>query len=160
MLDTHLHYRINGRAVQWYTPTFGGGLPAFFNPQHIQVSLPQLLLFVADPWTAGLLSLAITSVAGYVAIYGFLRSVLKLDSKHSWCSRLPRQRLLHRTRDRLATSRLPAIPAGACHSLFADDLITVDHGASDLGGNGGCTDGSSGWLPLNSHYCRFSSACR
>src|SRR5262245_38266301 len=52
LIDTHLHYRINGLAIQWYTPSFGGGLPAYANPQHIQFSLPQFLLFVFNPWHA------------------------------------------------------------------------------------------------------------
>ncbi len=78
MLDTELHRRINGFSVQWYTPTFGGGLPAFFNPQHIQFSLPQLLLAVVDPWSALLLSIAIASAAGYTALYLFLRHTLRM----------------------------------------------------------------------------------
>ena len=29
LVDTDLYVRINGLAIQWYTPSFGGGLPAF-----------------------------------------------------------------------------------------------------------------------------------
>jgi hypothetical protein len=78
MLDTELHRRINGFSVQWYTPTFGGGLPAFFNPQHIQFSVPQALIAVVDPWSALMLSIAIAAVAGYAALYLFLRNTLRL----------------------------------------------------------------------------------
>jgi hypothetical protein len=78
MLDADLHRRINGLSVQWYTPTFGGGLPAFFNPQHIQFSLPQLLLIVMDPWSALMLSIALASAGGYAALYLSLRNTLRL----------------------------------------------------------------------------------
>ena len=43
LLDTDIHYKTNGLNIQWYTPSWGGGLPAYPNPQHIQFSLPQLL---------------------------------------------------------------------------------------------------------------------
>ena len=36
MLDSHLHFLINGLGIQWYTPSFGGGLPAFPNPNNVQ----------------------------------------------------------------------------------------------------------------------------
>src|SRR6266508_159528 len=36
MLDTHLHHRINGLGIQWYTANFGAGTPAYPNPQYIQ----------------------------------------------------------------------------------------------------------------------------
>ena len=39
MLDTYLHYIVNGISIQWYTPTFGGGLPAFPDPNNVQFSL-------------------------------------------------------------------------------------------------------------------------
>src|SRR5262245_35216013 len=38
-LDSYLHYRINGLSIQWYTPSFGGGLPSYANPQQMQFSL-------------------------------------------------------------------------------------------------------------------------
>jgi hypothetical protein len=78
LLDTHLHYRINGFGIQWYTPSFGGGLPAYPNPQHIQFSLPQLLLFVVDPWIATLICVIVYAWVGYLACYLLLRRVLML----------------------------------------------------------------------------------
>jgi hypothetical protein len=78
MLDTHLHHRINGLEIQWYTPSFGGGLPAFANPQHLQFSLPQFLLFVLDPWQATVLCVALFACIGYVSCYMLLRHALAL----------------------------------------------------------------------------------
>ena len=59
LLDTYLHYRLNGPVIQWYTPSFGSGLPAYPNPQHMQYSLPQILLAVVNPWLAILVSMAV-----------------------------------------------------------------------------------------------------
>ena len=52
LLDTLLHVRINGWSIQWYTPTFGAGLPAYPNPQHLQYSIVQLMTLIVDPWIA------------------------------------------------------------------------------------------------------------
>jgi hypothetical protein len=79
LLDTDLHLRINGPSIQWYTPTFGGGLPAFANPQHLEYSLPQALLYVTGPWPAILLATTIVSALGYAACYAFLSGTLGLE---------------------------------------------------------------------------------
>ena len=76
LLDTDLYLRINGLVIQWYTPSFGGGLPAFPNPQHLQYSLLQALLYVTGPWTAVLLATAIVCALGYTACYRFLSRTL------------------------------------------------------------------------------------
>jgi hypothetical protein len=73
LLDTHLHHRVNGLEIQWYTANFGAGTPAFPNPQYIQYSLPQFLMFIVNPWTALMLSLLAYSVIGFVSFYLFLR---------------------------------------------------------------------------------------
>ena len=73
MLDTHLHHQVNGLEIQWYTPNFGAGSPAYPNPQYIQYSLPQLLMFIVNPWTALMFSLVTYSVIGFVSFYLFLR---------------------------------------------------------------------------------------
>jgi hypothetical protein len=83
LLDTDLHVRINGMAVQWYTPTFGGGLPAFANPQHLQYSALQLLTYFVNPWIAVLVTLFAVSVAGFFGMYVFLRRRLQLDAPAS-----------------------------------------------------------------------------
>lgn len=79
LIDTDLHIRINGLGPQWYTPSFGSGLPAFANPQHPQYSLVQLLFLVTGPWTAVLLSTALVSALGFAACYLFLNRNLSLS---------------------------------------------------------------------------------
>ena len=76
LLDTDLHLRITGLTVQWYTPTFGGGLPAFPNPQHLQYSLPQALTFVVDPFQAIILSVAVYAGIGAFAMHRVLSRTL------------------------------------------------------------------------------------
>ena len=79
LIDTDLHIRLNGFAPQWYTPSFGSGLPAFANPQHPQYSLIQLLFLVSGPWTAVLVSTALVSALGFAACYLFLNRHLSLS---------------------------------------------------------------------------------
>jgi hypothetical protein len=76
ILDTYIHYRINGLSIQWYTPSWGGGLPAYPNPQQIQFSLPQLLTFIINPWGASVLSSIIFVLLGYFAMYLFTTRTL------------------------------------------------------------------------------------
>lgn len=73
MLDTHLHHKVNGLGIQWYTPNFGAGTPAYPNPQYIQYSLPQLLMFVINPWLALMVSLIAYAAVGFMTFYMFLR---------------------------------------------------------------------------------------
>ena len=73
LLDTHLHHKVNGLAVQWYTANFGAGTPAYPNPQYSQYSLPQFLMFIINPWLALMLSLVTYSVIGFAGFYMFLR---------------------------------------------------------------------------------------
>lgn len=84
LLDTLIHLQINGPlAVQWYTPTFGGGLPAFPNPQHLQHSLLQALTFFFDPWTAVMLTTGVVSVVGFLAFVRFCERELQLQREAS-----------------------------------------------------------------------------
>jgi hypothetical protein len=78
LIDTHLYYRINGLGIQWYTPSFGGGLPAYPHPGNAQFSLPQILTLFTNPWTAILLSYFVYVLVGYFAAYIFFRHTLKL----------------------------------------------------------------------------------
>ena len=73
MLDTHLHYKVDGPGIQWYTAIFGAGTPAYPNPQYIQYSLPQFMMFLVNPWTALMLSLAAYSAVGFACFYLLLR---------------------------------------------------------------------------------------
>ncbi len=79
LLDTYLHIKINGPLVQWYTANFGGGLPAFANPQHLQFSLPQWLMLCFDPWQAFLFSVGVYVGLGYIGAYKLLRVILQFD---------------------------------------------------------------------------------
>ena len=83
LIDSHLHYLINGLSIQWYTPSFGGGLPAYPNPQNLQFSVPQLLLFVFDPWSTVLLSVGLFIIIGYISCYLFFKRVLVAGWKAS-----------------------------------------------------------------------------
>lgn len=76
MIDADLHYRVNGLSIQWHTPTFGGGMPAFPNPQDIQFSLPQFLMFVLPPWWANQVAIAIMLVFGFIFFEKFCREAL------------------------------------------------------------------------------------
>ncbi len=78
LIDTDLHLRVEGPSIQWYTPSFGGGLPAFPNPQHLQYSLIQLLTFSLGPWNAILLTAVLVNLAGFLCFYRFARSNLAL----------------------------------------------------------------------------------
>jgi len=78
LIDTSLHYQINGLSVQWYTPSFGGGLPAYPHPLNAQFSLPQAMALLTDPWTALLISYFTYILIGYLAAYIFLRRCLDL----------------------------------------------------------------------------------
>jgi hypothetical protein len=79
LLDTGLHIRVNGFTIQWYTPSFGGGLPGFPNPQHMEYSIVQLIALFTTPWTAILISTAIISIIGYYLFYKFLNQNLELQ---------------------------------------------------------------------------------
>ena len=66
LLDSLLHYKVNGFSIQWYTPSFGGGLPAYPNPLQTQFSLPQLFTFFVNPWIAILASSVIYIIIGFL----------------------------------------------------------------------------------------------
>ena len=79
MLDSYLHQRINGLTIQWYTPSFAGGRPVFTNPQDLQFSLPQFLLWIVNPWMAVFGSMLIYVIIGFIATYYFLKRFLGLQ---------------------------------------------------------------------------------
>ena len=80
LIDTYLHYKVNGLSIQWYTPSFGGGLPAYPNPQQIQFSVTQLLMVFVDPWAAILASIFLFGLAGFLGSYYFLKRQLGLQT--------------------------------------------------------------------------------
>ena len=83
MLDAYLHQEINGFEIQWFTPSFGGGLPSYPNPQDIQYSLPQLLMFILNPWVSLMLSLFIYSSIGFISFYFLLKNECRLSKNAS-----------------------------------------------------------------------------
>jgi len=72
LLDTDLHIRLNGMAIQWYTPSFGGGLPAFPNPQHLQFSLLQWFTYWIHPWASVQLAMVLYAVVGFLVFSRYL----------------------------------------------------------------------------------------
>ncbi len=77
IMDTTFHIWLNGLSIQWYTPSFGGGLPAYPNPQHMEYSFVQWVSLVMDPWQAILLTTASVSFLGYFFFYKFLHETLQ-----------------------------------------------------------------------------------
>lgn len=78
LVDTYIHYQQNGLSIQWFTPSFGGGLPAFPNPQHFQFSLDQSLTFLVNPWLATMITVSIFTLIGYASVFRLLRDVIEL----------------------------------------------------------------------------------
>lgn len=79
LVDTDLHIRLNGLTIQWYTPSFGGGVPAYPNPQHLEYSIVQGLTYLLDAWIAILITIAAASAIGYYFFYKFLRERLAFN---------------------------------------------------------------------------------
>ena len=77
LLDTLLHYKVNGFSIEWYTPSFGGGLPAYPNPLQMQFSIQQLFTFFVNPYLAILASGALYIVVGFFVTFLLLRDVLE-----------------------------------------------------------------------------------
>jgi hypothetical protein len=66
--------KINGFfSVQWWTPTFGGGIPAFPNPLHLQFSITPYFMFFFSPWIAIQITYAIFATIGYFLIYNYIK---------------------------------------------------------------------------------------
>ncbi len=80
MMDSFLFQKINGLTIQWYTPSFIGGRPVFPNPQDLQFSLPQFLMWIVNPWMAILTSILVFVSIGFIATYYFLKKLVGLGS--------------------------------------------------------------------------------
>jgi hypothetical protein len=79
VIDSHLHYKVNGMSIQWYTPSFGGGLPAYPNPLQMQFSLTQLITWFTNPWIAVVASSVIYAVIGFIVSYIFFQEILEFN---------------------------------------------------------------------------------
>ncbi len=77
IIDTHLFYKVNGIAIQWYTPSFGSGLPAYPNPLQMQFSLPQLFTWFTNSWNASLMSAVVYASIGFLGAFYFFHKVLE-----------------------------------------------------------------------------------
>jgi hypothetical protein len=79
ILENAIYFRQNGLAVQWYTPSFGGGVPVFPDPNSAQYSLWTWFALLVPPFEAAALAAVIFILAGGLASYAFCRRVLKLS---------------------------------------------------------------------------------
>ena len=78
ILDCFLHYRVNGLGIEWYTPSFGGGLPVYPNPNYGTFSLVVLLTYLFSAWQSVIVSTLVYLVIGGVCGFYFFRKVLVL----------------------------------------------------------------------------------
>lgn len=78
MLDTVNHFLNNGLSIQWYTSSFGGGVPTFPNPNNGQFSILQILSLWMPPWQAVFISSIVFISLGFLASFFFFKNVLKL----------------------------------------------------------------------------------
>lgn len=70
ILDVRLHQLQEGwLAVQWWTPSFGAGLPAFPNPQHTQFMLAQFLVPALGLWGAAMAQAALFNALGTALVF-------------------------------------------------------------------------------------------
>lgn len=83
LIDTRLFIAQNGWSIQWYTPSFGGGLPAFPNPQHLEFSLVQLFAVWLGSWAAVLATTTLVMAVGFASTYHLLRRRLALTDFES-----------------------------------------------------------------------------
>ena len=95
LLDSHLYYKANGLGIEWYTPNFGGGLPAYPNPLQMQFSLPQLVTWFVNPYAAIFISTAIYIAIGFLVTYLFLNKCIEIEAVfgNTWSRFLSHQRI-------------------------------------------------------------------
>ena len=87
LIDALIHIKNNGIfTVQWWTPTFGGGVPAFPNPLHLQFSITPYFMFLFSPWIATQITYAIFTVIGYFLIYNYIQNHTKWGFHVAICS--------------------------------------------------------------------------
>ncbi|MBI3793297.1 MAG: hypothetical protein HY280_01040 [Nitrospinae bacterium] len=59
--------------VQWFTPSFCGGIPKFPDPQDQFFSVPQFFTFFMPPIESARLTVVIFALAGFLGFYGLMR---------------------------------------------------------------------------------------
>ena len=86
LLDTFLHIKNSGFfSIQWWTPSFGGGIPAFPNPIHLQFSITAYLMFFFTPWVSIQITYVLTLGLGYWLIYNYFKNQLNYSLMCSIC---------------------------------------------------------------------------
>ena len=84
MLDGVFWHHVNGLSkVPWFTPSFGGGVPKFPNPQSVYYSVEQFLCFVTDPLTSIKITLLLFAVLGFIGLYLLLKRIFLLSAATS-----------------------------------------------------------------------------
>jgi hypothetical protein len=78
LLDISLYYRVNGLSIQWYTPSFGGGIPVYPDPNYGTFSFLALLTLFFSPWHSAIISSVINLILGGICGYYFFRKILDL----------------------------------------------------------------------------------
>lgn len=84
LLDGTFWYHVNGiLEIPWFTPSFGGGLPKFPNPQSLYYSIPQFLCFFVNPILCLRITLLLFGAIGYYGCYVVLKKIFLLSSTTS-----------------------------------------------------------------------------
>ncbi len=78
IIDNALYYRLNGLSIEWYTPSFGGGIPVYPDPVYATFSILVFLAIILPPWSAVIVSTVIYILIGGVLCYYFFKKVLGL----------------------------------------------------------------------------------
>lgn len=87
LIDAHLHIQNNGIfTIQWWTPSFGGGIPAFPNPLHLQFDITTYFLFMFSPWIATQITYGIMTTLGYFLIYNYIKNHTNLGLTTAICT--------------------------------------------------------------------------
>jgi hypothetical protein len=69
LFDGRIWFDQNGLDIQWYTPSFGGGLPKFPDPQGMQYSLPQVFSHFLHPLDAIKVTMLFLLAFAYIGVY-------------------------------------------------------------------------------------------
>lgn len=84
LLDLLLHFKCEGLfSTQWWTPSFGAGIPGFPSPVHYQYSITPYLMLIFNPWVSTVLTYLIFNGVGYVLVLNYFSNHLNLGLKPS-----------------------------------------------------------------------------
>lgn len=81
LLDLLLHFKSEDIfTTQWWTPSYGGGIPGYPSPVHYQYSVTPYLLLFFTPWTSTLLTYLIFNSLGYALILNYIKNHLGMET--------------------------------------------------------------------------------